>query len=114
MKGSPTMTGSDSAVTVVDNPSEHRYEARLGKNLAGFSVYENTANSVIVLHTEVAPEYGGHGVGGRLAAGVLDDLRARGLRVTPRCPFIADYIRHHAQYADMVDRDTYRRSGHDE
>lgn len=89
-------------LTVVDNPEESRYEARIGDELAGLTVYETAPGRVIVVHTEVEPQFEGRGVGSRLAAAVLDDLRARGLGVTPRCPFVAAFIRHHPEYADMV------------
>jgi predicted GNAT family acetyltransferase len=34
---------------------------------------------------------------------VLDDARARDLRVRPDCPFLAQYIDEHPEYADLVD-----------
>ncbi len=53
-------------------------------------------------HTEVFPEFEGKGVGSRLATGALDDVRARGLKLTPQCPFISAYIKRHPAYADLV------------
>jgi hypothetical protein len=41
-------------------------------------------------------------VGGALASWALDDARVRGLSITPFCPFVASYIRHHPEYADLV------------
>ena len=39
----------------------------------------------------------------RRVDGALDDVRARGLRVTARCPFIAAYIRRHETlYGDLL------------
>ena len=46
--------------------------------------------------------YEGQGVGSELAAGALDDARARGLRVLPYCPFIRGYIERHQEYLDLV------------
>jgi len=40
----------------------------------------------VLVHTEVAPSAEGKGVGSRLVAGALDDIRARGLRVVPLAP----------------------------
>jgi uncharacterized protein len=37
--------------------------------------------------------------------GALDDMRARGLKVAPVCPFVAAYIRRHPEYADLVGRE---------
>jgi predicted GNAT family acetyltransferase len=90
---------------VRDNPAELRYEAYCGDRLLGEIRYRTEPGIVVLVHTEVAPAAEGTGVGSRLVAGALDDIRARGLRVVPRCPFVAAYIRRHSEYADLVDRD---------
>jgi predicted GNAT family acetyltransferase len=94
------MTGE--ALEVVDNPVEHRFEARVDGDLAGLLYYRERPGRLILVHTEVAEELEGHGVGGRLVAGVLDDIRARGLTVTAVCPFAAGYLEKHPEYADLV------------
>ncbi|HEY4189998.1 MAG TPA: N-acetyltransferase, partial [Candidatus Limnocylindrales bacterium] len=38
----------------------------------------------------------------RLATGALDDVGARGLKLTPQCPFISAHIKRHPEYADLV------------
>jgi predicted GNAT family acetyltransferase len=53
-------------------------------------------------HTEVPQELSGRGIGSRLARGVLDDIRAAGLKVVAKCPFMAGYIGKHPEYADLV------------
>jgi uncharacterized protein len=94
------MTGE--LVEVVDNPAERRFEARVEGALAGLLYYAKQPGGLVLVHTEVADEFEGHGVGGRLVAGALDDIRARGLTVTVRCPFAAGYIEKHPEYADLV------------
>ncbi len=89
-------------VVVVDNPDERRYEARLGGRIVGYSTYRQAGGRVIFLHTEVDTALEGGGIGSKLAAGALDDVRARGLRVTARCPFIAAYLRRHREYDDLI------------
>ena len=49
-----------------------------------------------------ADEFEGRGVGGRLVAGVLDDIRARGLLVVPLCSFTRSYIERHPEYQDLI------------
>jgi predicted GNAT family acetyltransferase len=52
------------------------------------------------VHTEVEPRR--KGLGNELVRGALDDLRARGLKVVPVCPFVGAYIRRHPAYADLL------------
>ena len=89
-------------VEIVDSGSNSRYEARLDEGLAGFLVYEMHDGWVTFVHTEVDPSFEGRGIGSRLAKAGLDDARARGLPVTPECPFVLSYIRRHPEYRDMV------------
>ena len=95
-----TAPGADDLV-VVDEPDQQRYVARLHDRVVGFAEYRNVHGRVILFHTQVDPAVEGRGVGSRLAAGVLDDIRARGLKVTIKCPFIAAYVARHPQYADL-------------
>ena len=88
---------------ISDNQAEHRYEALVDGEVAGFVRYRHTADGVIdLIHTEVDPRYEGQGVGSRLAAGTLDDIRGRGGRIIATCPFISAYVRRHAEYQDLL------------
>jgi predicted GNAT family acetyltransferase len=87
------------------NPAEHRYEARLDGELAGFAAYDLTDRLVIFTHTEVDPKFEGHGVGSTLARFALDDVRATGTHeVLALCPFIKSWIGKHPEYADLLHR----------
>jgi predicted GNAT family acetyltransferase len=94
-------SGADQLV-VEDNPAAQRYEARLDGRVVGFSEYRRVRGRVIFFHTEVDEAFEGKGIGSGLAAGTLDDIRARGLKITVKCPFIAAYLKRHAGYADLV------------
>lgn len=96
------MPEADSSLRVVDRPDKSRYEAYVGDQLAGFVTYRTRLGVVVLVHTEVHADFEGHGMGGRLASAVLDEARARGLKVDPVCPFIASYIGRHPEYADLV------------
>ena len=43
------------------------------------------------------------GVGTALARGTLDDLRAKGTKITVFCSFVADFISENGEYADLID-----------
>ena len=89
-------------LTVRDNPAELRYELRRGDTIVGEIRYRLKPGEVVLVHTEVSPSSEGHGLGARLVAGALDDIRARGLRAVPLCPFVSAYIRRHPEYADLI------------
>jgi uncharacterized protein len=89
-------------IQVIDNAAKRRYEALVDGAVAGYVLYEQREGELVLIHTEVAEEFEGEGVGSRLIAGALDDIRARGLQVTPLCPFAAAYIKRHAEYSDLV------------
>jgi predicted GNAT family acetyltransferase len=85
--------------SVVDNPAKHRFEIRDGEDVVGLLEYERKGDALDLVHTEVKPELRNRGFGDELVRGALDDLRARGERVIPTCPFVAAFIRRHPEYA---------------
>jgi uncharacterized protein len=93
-------------LTIRDNAPELRYELLGEGKVLGEILYRTRPGSVVLLHTEVLPSAEGSGLGSRLVAGALDDIRARGLRVVPLCPFVAAYIRRHSEYSDLVTGNT--------
>jgi uncharacterized protein len=92
----------DTMVEVSDNAALQRYEARSGGELVGWIDYEPAEGRRILVHTEVPPAFAGRGIAARLAVFALDNIRASGLRVVPRCPYVAAYIRAHPAYRDLV------------
>ena len=94
-------TDSDD-VRVADAPADSRFEIRVGGELAGFVTYRRHPDYIVFVHTEIFDKWEGHGLGSKLARAALDWARAEGLRVVPRCPFIAAYIKGHAEYADLI------------
>ena len=91
----------DDELRIVDDPDGQRYVARLGEELAGFIDYRLVRGRLIFVHTEVDPAFEGRGIGARLAASALDDVRARGLTFSVKCPFIAAYLQRHPEYEDL-------------
>jgi len=96
--------GSAENLAVQDNPDDSRYELLLDDRVVGEILYRLTPDHMVLIHTEVLPSLENKGLGARLVAGALNDIRARGLRVVPFCPFVRSYIRRHPDYADLVVR----------
>jgi uncharacterized protein len=89
------MSTESAQITVRDNPDELRYELLVGDKPAGEILYRLRSDAVVLVHTEVAPPFEGQGLGNKLVAGALADIRARGLRPVAVCPFVRAYLQHH-------------------
>ena len=95
------MDGHLDAVSVRDNEAAGRYEARVDGQLAVIT-YRRSGERIAFNHTGVPAALEGRGIASKMARVALEDARAAGLAVIPRCPFIAGYIRRHPEYADLV------------
>lgn len=88
---------------LVHNDGQSRYELRIAGQVAARAEYRRDGNVVRFTHTEVDRAYEGQGLGSRLAAHALDDVKSRGLQALPQCAFIAAYIaRHEKEYGSLV------------
>ena len=88
---------------VRDNPEQNRFEIVVDGKVAGIVQYERRDGDVIeMVHTEIGDEYEGQGLGGKLARGALDLVRASGSTVIPSCPFIKGWIEKHEDYQDLL------------
>lgn len=95
-------------ITLTQNAPQHRFEAFIDGQLAGYAEYNLLTDAIMFTHTEVLEAYEGQGVGSAIARHVLDQARGEGLHVIPVCQFIAGYIRKHRDYADLVRPDIQR------
>lgn len=93
---------AEGRLEITDNAEGRRYEARLDGTLAGFVDYGRVQGRLVALHTEVLPEFGGRGIASALVRRVLDDARAVGAKITPRCPFFAAHFERHPEDRDLV------------
>jgi predicted GNAT family acetyltransferase len=82
---------------VVDNQELERYELYVGDDLAGTILYAPRNGAVSLIHTEIDPGFKGQGLGDAIVAAALADLRDRGLRMIPACPFVRSYLERHPQ-----------------
>jgi predicted GNAT family acetyltransferase len=92
-------------VSVIDNAEELRYELRLDGVFVAEIRYRLVPGALVLVDVDVEPRLEGHGLGSRLVEGALDDLRARNLAVVPHALFVADFIKRHPEYWDLVAAD---------
>ena len=86
---------------VRDNPATSRFEMASGDAVA-FVDYTRTGDRIVLTHTEVPEALSGQGVGSKLVRGTLDALRGGGVKVVPRCEFVAAYIERHPEYRGLM------------
>src|SRR6266478_5381576 len=90
--------------SVRDNPKEFRYELLDERGaMIGEIRYVLEPGAVALVHTEVDPEFQGHGLASELVPGAMNDLRERGLKMIPVCPYVRSWLRRHPEQADLVE-----------
>jgi uncharacterized protein len=77
------MSDAGENLLIRDNPARSRFEIDLGDGTSAFAAYELEANCIVFTHTVVPSQY-------------------EGLKVIPRCPFFAAYIRKHPEEQDLL------------
>jgi predicted GNAT family acetyltransferase len=91
---------SDSA-DIIDNTDASRFELRADGRLAEL-VYRIRGDRLVLVHTEVAVELEGHGIGGRLVTAAVDRAAREGLTLVPLCPFARDWLERHLEAASKA------------
>ena len=86
---------------VTNNEAQSRYELSTDAGTA-LAAYRLEGDTISFTHTEVPEEMEGRGVGGRLVAGALEDVRGRGLKVVPLCSFVQHYMKTHEDVRDLL------------
>jgi len=89
-------------IHISDNPSELRYELQVAGKLAGIIRYRRRPDALTLIHTGIDPSYEGQGLGTRLIAGALADIRRRELHAVPICPFVRAYLERHPEDRDLI------------
>ena len=92
------------ATTVSENPARHRYEISIDGTVVGFTMLTLDGDVAIMPRTSIDAEYKEQGLVTTLIRAALDDARARGLQVVPRCPFVRAFIDEHPDYQALLAR----------
>jgi uncharacterized protein len=101
--GAGAGAASPLGLVVRDNPESQTYDALVGDEIAGTMLYEREGPRLVLTHTAVQNRYQHQGIATALIAAALDDIRAKGKKVTILCPLVAAFIAAHPEYADLVD-----------
>ena len=86
---------------VIDNTAAGRFELT-DQGETAIAAYVREGDAIVFTHTQVPPALEGQGVGSRLIAGALAQVREAGLKVVPACSFVAAYVQRHPEAADLA------------
>jgi predicted GNAT family acetyltransferase len=86
---------------VRDNVALSRFELD-ASDVTAFVNYRLGDGVIRLLHTETPPQARGRGIASQLIEGVLETMRARGLKIIPRCTFVQAYLAKHPEFRDLV------------
>src|SRR6266571_2886341 len=92
---------------VVLNEERSRFELE-DEGMIAFIDFTRSGDTITLVHTEVPEELEGRGVGSRLVRFALGYIRDNQLKVVPRCPFVASYLKHHPDEATELGLDPER------
>ena len=88
--------------TVSHNVEKQRYEIHVDGTFAGFTQAIEDGEVVTMPHTKIFDEFEGQGLASQLVTGALDDIRSRGKKIVAECPYVAQFVVKHPEYADLL------------
>ncbi len=85
----------------INNTARQRYEMVAEDSMA-YVTYTRKGGRIALVHTEVPSALASRGVGSALARSVLADAWRLRLKIVPECAFIAEFIKRHPEFEDLV------------
>ena len=91
---------SEIVVTREDGPTGGRYVTTIDGHTAEMTYSKAGTTRLIIDHTGVPDALRGTGAGVALVEYMVADVRARGIKIVPLCPFVNAQRRKHPEWAD--------------
>ncbi|MHB1172630.1 MAG: GNAT family N-acetyltransferase [Lacisediminihabitans sp.] len=85
--------------------AKRRYELTLGREHVGYILYHDDGETRVFVHTEVEPDYAGHGLATQLIEWALDDVRGAGKHIRSECAMVSSYLKKHPGFEDLLEPD---------
>ena len=86
---------------ICDNTALSRFELDVNGGTS-FVSYRRADSVLFLTHTEVPRHLRERGIGRQVVQATLEAARAQGMKVTPRCGFVARYIAEHPEWRDLL------------
>lgn len=96
--------GSDYELDITHDADLAVYRAWINDDEVAMVTYKIVGHRFVLLSTSVVPGFRKHGIATELIAHVLDDVRGSGRTVTVICPAVREFMDHHPQYEDLLDK----------
>jgi predicted GNAT family acetyltransferase len=90
-----------SSAQVEHNSHAQQFELQVGSMLCLLQ-YRLSDARMIVYHTEVPLPIRNRGLAERMTKAALEYARAEKLKVEPRCPYTAAFLRRYREYSDVL------------
>jgi predicted GNAT family acetyltransferase len=87
---------------VAHNVSKSRFEMEVGGQLA-VAEYRRDGDRMLFTHTEVPPQFRGHGLAEKVVLFGLAVARQENLRVVPLCSYVARVLQRHPEYRKLAE-----------
>ena len=84
-----------------DNTALSRFELE-DSGVTTFMTYKLAGDVITFQHTETPVAARGRGLASQLVQGALENARARGLKVLPRCAFVRAYLAKHPEFRGVL------------
>jgi len=85
-----------------DNPAEHRYEME-SEGFLSFAEYRDVGPARVILHVETPPEAQGRGYAAKLMHALVEDAKARNLKLRASCSYAVAYFKRHPEEVAPVE-----------
>lgn len=78
---------ADIQAEIVYEPAKGRSAAYVDGSLIGLCEYILEKDNCLITHTEVLPQFGGHGIARELVLKVAEEAKKTGMNVVPVCSY---------------------------
>jgi len=88
-------------LNIINNTERQQFQVQAEGEIASLE-YRTNDGKIVLMHTEVPDNLGGHGIGSALAEYAFKYARANHLPVKVYCPFVQAYLKRHPEYNDLI------------
>ena len=85
----------------VRDEERSRYEGSLDGEVVTVLAYVRRGDVLDLTHTATEPAYRNRGLASAVSRAALEDVRRRGEKVHPSCPFAVTFLDDHPEFADL-------------